>query len=285
MALEWSAPHECPDRPEVLAALRQHWPEGGQTSRLRARARVVRDGAGFHLKLDLEGDAGRARRTLSDPDCAALAEAAAVLIALALENRDTTGTQEPAEDASLPPSPDDAASSEFHLQLTASGRADFGTFPQQPALGIQAQLAARIDRLYVALGATYWTPRTASSASYPSAQLSGSGLISDLSIGVDATARPVVLTPQLNLEVGRLEAEAFGIAGPEQSSTLWIAFGPAASLAVSVLDDWSIALELAGLVTAYRAHWLVRTPSGDVPAFVSSSLVLRLAVRIGYALR
>ncbi|HET8936376.1 MAG TPA: hypothetical protein VFN67_23190 [Polyangiales bacterium] len=189
------------------------------------------------------------------------------------------------EVAGLPQTPADPADAEWHWQLSASARADLGTFPQQPALGVQAQLAARFARLFVALGASYWLPREQISASYPGARLSGSGVFADLSLGIDATKQPISLTPQLNVELGRLDAEARGIAGPERNSTLWIALGPCVSVAVNVLNDWTVGFELGGLVTAYRAHWLVRTPTADVPAFVSSSLVLRLGFRIGYALR
>jgi hypothetical protein len=311
--LEWSAPRECPGRQVVLDAL----PERVRAVALRARAEVVHSAGEYRLTLELESRSGLAHRTLRHARCAELAEAAAVLIALALENEASAAApaapepSQPAaspaappaepqppsvatppnsdidysEVAGLPEAPDEPGDFEFHLQLTASARADLGTFPAQPAWGAQAQLAARFARLYLALGASYWFPSEQSSTSYPGARVSGSGVFSDLSIGIDATSQPVLLTPQLNVELGRLDAEALGIAGPEHNSTLWIAFGPCVSVAVNVLKDWTVGLELGGLVTAYRAHWLVQTPDGDVPAFVSSSLVLRLALRIGYALR
>lgn len=322
--LEWSAPRECPSRNVVLDAL----PERVRAVALRARAEVVRGAGEYRLTLQLESRSGVAHRTLRHARCAELAEAAAVLIALALENEASAAApaapasagpaapaapepsqpaaspavppaeQQPAsvatppnsdidysEVAGLPEAPDKPADFEWQLQLSASARADLGTFPAQPAWGVQGQLAARFARLYLALGASYWFPSEQSSASYPGARVSGSGVFSDLSIGFDATTQPVLLTPQLNVELGRLDAEALGIAGPEHNSTLWIAFGPCVSVAVNVLRDWTVGLELGGLVTAYRAHWLVRTPDADVPAFVSSSLVLRLALRIGYALR
>jgi hypothetical protein len=325
--LEWRAPRECPDRQAVLDALHP----SGPAVALRARAQITKAGAEYRLQLELESRGGRAHRTLSQPQCAGLAEAAAVLIALALETEASTATPQPdapaqpepqaepqppaqpeaaqqpeaspaasppsaatsaassatdfREVAGLPQSPDYPGEAEWHWQLSASARADLGTFPQQPALGAQAQLAARFARLFMALGASYWLPREQSSTSYPGARLAGSGVFADLSIGIDATKQPISLTPHLNVELGRLAAEALGIAGPERNSTLWIAVGPCVSVAATVLKDWTVGFELGGLVTAYRAHWLVRTPTADVPAFVSSSLVLRLALRIGYALR
>jgi len=178
-----------------------------------------------------------------------------------------------------------AATSGLRLQLWAAARADFGTFPHQPALGAQAQLAARLAPLYMALGATYWPAREQRSVTYPNARLSGSGVFGDLALGWDISAKPVVLTPALNVELGLLYAEALGIAGPERTRTLWFALGPSVSAAVNILSDLWLALEISGLVPAYQTHWLVRTPRGDVPAFDAAPLVLRVAVRVGYAVR
>jgi hypothetical protein len=115
--------------------------------------------------------------------------------------------------------------------------------------------------------------------------LRGRGLFFDLSLGADISGSPIVLTPSLNLEIGQLDAEAIGISGPEHNRMFWFAFGPCVSAAMSVLNDWSIAVEISGLIAAYRSHWLVRTPQGDVPAFDAAPVAFRAAVRIGYALR
>jgi hypothetical protein len=164
-------------------------------------------------------------------------------------------------------------------------RAGLGTFPQRPALGVQAQLALRIAAWSIALGVTYWPSREQSSPSYPGARLHGSGIFSDLALGLDVTTRPIVVTPALNLELGQLSAEAVGIQGPELNRVFWLAAGPSASIAVNVLNDWALALELAGLIPVYRIRWLVRTPEGDAAAFVAAPVALRLSFRIRYWLR
>ena len=321
--LDWSAPRECPDRQAVLDAL--HWSGPAVALRARAQVtktgtdyrlqlelesrsgraqRTISDkqcaglaeAAAVLIALALETEASGA--TTPEPEAQRQPEAppqpdsttkkvpaATPKAAAATPAPASTSDPDFSEVGGLPQNSADLGDGEWHLQLSAAARADLGTFPQQPALGVQGQLAMRFARLFVGLGATYWVPSEQSSASYPGARLSGSGLFSDLSIGIDAIAQPILLTPQLNLELGRLDAEALGIAGPDHNSTLWIAVGPCISVAVTVLKDWTIGLDFGGLVTAYRAHWLVRTPAGDVPAFVSSSLVLRLALRIGYGLR
>ena len=328
ISLEWSAARGCPDREVVLRFLHARMPAQLTDVRLHARAKVVRHGAGYQLDVELDSRSGTASRTIRDVHCEPLAEAAAVLIVLALQSE--AAAAEPVAKAAEPPEGADARESvaptqasrapsppkvvpegepaeesndveptelisdespaptqprPLRLQLTAAARADFGTFPHEPALGVQAQLAARIRPLYAALGVTYWPAREQRSASYPNARLLGSGLFADFSLGADISALPVVLTPALNVELGQLYAEAAGILGPERNRVLWLAFGPSVSAALSVFDRCEIALEFSGLVPAYRNHWLVGTPEGDVPAFDAASVVLRVALRVGYVLR
>ena len=347
----WSAPPECPGREAVLEILRARVPEGRAALDLRARAQIVRRGAEYRMTLELESLGTRASRRLTQSQCAPLAEAAAVLIALAIESQaqnaapeapqapsaiaeaeavatpapvqadagsphtdSTQSRREPApetrtETAAAPQSsstsPPGASAHEraaerpelvsprasviaprrLHLQLSAAVRAGLGTLPQQPALGVQAQLALRISALQLSLGVTYWPAREQGSPTYPSARLRGSGIVTDVGFGWHLTATPFVLTPALNLELGQLSGEATGIEGPELQRALWLAAGPCASIAVNLSYDWAVALELSALVPISRTHWLVRTPAGDVQAFVAAALAPRLSLRIGYLLR
>ena len=95
---------------------------------------------------------------------------------------------------------------------------------------------------------------------------------------------PLRLTSALHMELGQLEAEALRIDGPEVSHTLWAAAGLAMLARVFQLQGWSLSLELNGLVPLIRTRWLIRTQQGDVAAFVADPLVLRVAVRVGYAI-
>lgn len=318
--LEWSAPDDCPSRADALHILRERLTEPRPIVPLRAHAQIVRHGAGYRLDLDLIHQDTRAHRSLKGSQCGPLAEAAAVLIVLAIDSeRAPAAPQSELPDAESPasspsgaqvaPASDTSESSPasapkdtsieithdapgsaratrvLHLQLWAAVRADVGTFPHQPALGVQAQLVARLAPLYFAIGATYWLPRDQRSASYPNARLRGSGVFGDLSLGWDVSTKAVVLTPALHAELGLLNAEARGIASPEGSRALWFAFGPSMSATLSILSDFWLGLEISGLIPAYRTHWLVRTPDSNVPAFDAAPMVLRIAVRVGYTLR
>ena len=85
--VEWIAPAECPDQAHVIAAIERHlgappgsWPE------LIAHVEVVKDGGhGWHMILRTRGAAGAGERVVEGDSCEEIAEAAALMVALALE--------------------------------------------------------------------------------------------------------------------------------------------------------------------------------------------------------
>jgi hypothetical protein len=116
LVLHWDAPERCPDRAQVLARIRAHLPrEHRAGDRWFARATIAVDGARYRLELVLRGPASEARRSIDGFDCAALADAAALLVALALDPdsaaplaADATPSDPPAEhaaraDVAVPP--------------------------------------------------------------------------------------------------------------------------------------------------------------------------------------
>jgi len=88
LSLDWQAPAGCPDqatvRGRVAAMLGAAAIEG---SDLAASGRVRASGEGWRLELELVRAAGRERRSLADRDCAALADAAALMIAVTIDPR------------------------------------------------------------------------------------------------------------------------------------------------------------------------------------------------------
>lgn len=178
-----------------------------------------------------------------------------------------------------------SSADQVRLQLSAALRADSGTFPHQPALGVQVQFAARLAPLYAALGATYWPSSETSLAIDPSARLYSRALFGDFGIGVDFAAKPLVVTPLLDVELGQLQAAAVGIVQPERNQLLWVAVGPALAISADLCGGWFVALEMSGLMPASHLHWFMPTLSGDVLVLESVSVVWRASVRFGYAIR
>jgi hypothetical protein len=85
--LTFSAPAGCPERDDVLRAMRAQLPAGFRTStRLRARAQVLAHSAhDFELVIEYSADAGAQDvRRVRGESCEAAADAAALLLSLAL---------------------------------------------------------------------------------------------------------------------------------------------------------------------------------------------------------
>lgn len=173
----------------------------------------------------------------------------------------------------------------LQLQLAAAFRVDFGTFPHQPAMGVQVQLAARVAPFYIAIGATYWPSGEQSLTPYPKARLGRNALFGDLGIGADVTAAPFVVTPLIAVELGQLQAEAVGVLRPDRNQLLWVALGPSMSVSAHVWDGWSVALELSGLMPAGHMHWFMSTLTGDVAVLDAASVVWRASARVAYVVR
>ncbi len=86
LELTWAAPPTCPSEQEVRArVVALVGPEAVRRVRLSARASVREESGGWALDLDLSGETGGGRRALRAERGGALAGAAAVVIAIAID--------------------------------------------------------------------------------------------------------------------------------------------------------------------------------------------------------
>jgi hypothetical protein len=86
LRLDWQAPAACPDGEALRArVIDLVGAEAAGRTRLRARAVVRAEAGRWTMALDLLREGGQDRRTLEDRDCRALAEAAALMIAVAID--------------------------------------------------------------------------------------------------------------------------------------------------------------------------------------------------------
>ena len=84
--LTWEAPSGCPQSADVVARAQAHLPSPAAAEpSLRAVARVTRDGRDYQLRHELRSGDVVARKQLAVESCEAAADAAALLIALALD--------------------------------------------------------------------------------------------------------------------------------------------------------------------------------------------------------
>lgn len=88
--LEWQAPATCPAKAQLEARLTDHLGGPPDSVNLQVEGSITR--AGERWQLDLEARRGQAfqHRTLRHSDCAVLTEAAAVLVALAIDPASAT---------------------------------------------------------------------------------------------------------------------------------------------------------------------------------------------------
>jgi hypothetical protein len=114
LTLIWDAPRECPDRGAVLARIANHLRDQRKIAEnWRAEAHIVRKRAQYELELRVNNDASQpGLRVLRAATCGALADATAVLVALALEPQPSAAgspTAEPAQPSSSAPATANAA--------------------------------------------------------------------------------------------------------------------------------------------------------------------------------
>ncbi len=92
VALDWHAPDRCPQREQLDARLHTLLPELGELgpeatpAQLQVRGQIEpTDGDRWEVRLVFESERGPDERRFSGPDCVALADAAALVIAVAVD--------------------------------------------------------------------------------------------------------------------------------------------------------------------------------------------------------
>jgi hypothetical protein len=182
LELRWSAPADCPTRRDVLRSVEQLL-AGGSAAELRADARVVKRTDGFVLALDWSTRDASATRVLEGESCQELAQAAALMLALAAEPKTTsapspprypnTPDETPAKAAVARPSPSaasPAAPETDHVTrsrtgpppLTLSARAgaavDAGSLPRA-TVGVLGGASIRLGAASLRLDALLFAPK------------------------------------------------------------------------------------------------------------------------------
>lgn len=116
-ALEWRAPRECPSREELVRDIREYLPEleepPEQASRatLRITAEVVASAESWSARVRVSGPDGDRERWFSAPVCSELADATALITAVALDpvlvsRRVTSWTAGPVAEPQPEPEPE-----------------------------------------------------------------------------------------------------------------------------------------------------------------------------------
>jgi hypothetical protein len=249
--LRWAAPETCPEAAEVearLAALLGGPPAPGD---VRIDATIERDDAGVHrLKVAVESASGSTRHELSSPRCEELADAVALVAAVALDPLSTVaGTApppspqpkpepepEPAEPTPVPvPTPstkdDDqppsgkppARRQKLQVGLRPELALDFGPLPRV-AVGGGFALALLGRRWRIELGPVLLAARQAAASSVPEATAEVS-LVAGRARGCAALGVAIVEFPLCaGLEIGALRGRGTGTTlEARRDAALWVA--------------------------------------------------------------
>jgi hypothetical protein len=278
VALDWQAPAACPDGAHVAATIARLVGRPVETtsqSPTRARAVVRARGEGFVLELWARHGDAEDRRTIHAPHCAALADATALVLAVALRPLDVVAALSPraplAADDSLavePPSVPPVVAAAAGVRTDPRSRADHPTSEPSPtparATALQGALAATIGpglgvlpgvaaelRAAAALRGRgwrveatgmYWFPRVSPSTSTLAVEvgLGGGGLRGCAELRRRRLEVPLCAGAELGAMRGR--GRGSGVL-PRASSSLWAAVhaGPGITWA---LGSW-VALRLS----------------------------------------
>jgi hypothetical protein len=239
LQLRWQAPAECPSEAQVIARVEELvGPRRASQRGLVARGVVTRTGERYRLELSLR--AVETARVLSGDDCARLADAAALVMALDIDPDASTReapAEEPPADPVIPeavptpeqppvhqrprrPAPTVRAAS---LDVVVGARAvlDSGALPRATmGVGGATNLSYgpwALDVQVVGYQAQFTVngPRRGVGGAYVAlVALTAHGCLGGVTAGVD-------LRGCVGLELGRESTRGVSIARPETSSSLW----------------------------------------------------------------
>jgi hypothetical protein len=185
--LSWVAPATCPDAASVSREMEDLLGQALQTPRPQAialEARVDAVGSGrYRARIVAHTAEGRSERVLEHDDCAELAEASALVMALAIDptlgqrrSEASAPLARPSQHAPGAPvarqrSPEQAWWTRLSWTMSAGAELSLGVLPDPaPAFGAEAGLGDR-TQWRVTLGGRYWAGQTVQVHEYPDAEV------------------------------------------------------------------------------------------------------------------
>jgi hypothetical protein len=260
--LHWEAPPGCPDAAAMRESIGRAVPtSAGVVGQMRVDAFVSSPETGrWRVALELHGVDWSATRVLGGPTCAAVSDAAGLIIVLAinteLRQRESAPPPAPPPPAPPPPPPRGAEPAGRGPWLSVAASTDTGALPGVTVGGVAAA-GWRFTRVRLEVGAGLFEPRDGSVASRPdtgarfhlvTATLRGCYLLGR------AAARGWALGPCLAAGVERVHADGFGPITPRGATST------AATAAGGILAEWGLSRWVAPFVSAEAVFPLVRHP-------------------------
>jgi hypothetical protein len=294
--IRWSAPPECPGEAELRANVRRRRAraQAGAAAPAGVSAEVTRDptGAGpYRLRLTITDRRGGVReRRIEGETCADVADAAAVVVALAsddeLSDRGPAPAPAPARPIDVPqaggsaePPPLPERSVPAVWAVAALGGVDVRSLPAPaPGFGLGVLLALGANRFE--LGATAWLPERANLASQPSAGGEVALYAAAVRYCRSLTRGVLDLAPCAGVEAGAMVGSGVGVQTAGTAVGPWLAPELGLGLTVHPIPRFGLSLELDGLGVLLRDRFLI-TRGGQVfePPPLTARAVVGLDVR------
>ena len=295
--LRWEAPGSCPSHARLVAAIavnlgRPLAARDAEALTVHAAARRRSDGR-WELALTIEPrDAAAVARTVIADQCPLLAEAAALIVAVAIDPDLLAGTQEPRAaptsrepngvplEVSAPPAITTPAAIEaapappltqprrrsIQAAITAAATLDAGALPG-PAPGLRVGIGLLTRRMRVEIGALHLFARPAPIAGQDGNKI-GSAEIRLTAAQLQACPRfargRLELPVCAGLELGTMRGQGIGLAGATTDRVVWLAvLADARALGVPI-PRLALGLQLGLAVPLLAARFRVRVLDADL---------------------
>jgi hypothetical protein len=252
--LRWDAPAGCPTGDDVGAAVARGLPaDAAGAARVQASVSVkALDADHWHAQLELRGADWTGTRTLKGPTCAAVADAAALVIDLGVATE--LGEREVVVPPPPPPPPPPAARPTPTLGIAAA--ADAGALPDATAGGALV-LGWRTPRFRLDLRGTWLASQSGTIAGHTDTGATLS-LASAVLRGCRLWGAAFSLGPCVGAGVDRLHGAGFGPIMASEA-TNYAPFGAVGLQGEGRLSRWVVAFLAAdGAIPLVRARFSVK---------------------------
>jgi hypothetical protein len=269
----WTAPAGCPDAGALGSLLADHLGRHPDArDRLTAIVRVEQRERDYRATILVRGPGRRLEREVAGGRCDTVTDAAALVLALAVERHAPVelGTAEPPPPPRARPIADEqvapAPRPAIAARLLVGGSAGTGMLPASD-LGVSAGLALGLGAWWLEAEGTAWAARGLE-------VLGGNAEIDAETAAVRGCWRRRAWVPCIGIETGRMRGEGHDFEDPGAGAALWLAVAPGLGADLSLGRGWHLTAraELAMTLSAPRF-----TMAG-APVHEPGALIGRLAV-------
>ncbi len=305
-SLQWSAPIGCPTTDELRGGIERRLGRTLEPSEAEIDARIDATEGGYRLSLRTTVDGVADERTLDADDCGALADATALIVALAVDpvavagalelwNREASEQTPPSEPVARPalrrrampessePSAEPPAQSPRGLAggiMRVGGGVGLGAVPGVTgALSLAGGL--RWQRARLELEGSYWIPRRSEPIDGASVRVQlGTAAVR----GCGVLAREQLEAPLCGgLQVGGMRGDGEGAPGARSAQGLWLALEAGVGLSWWFQPRWALAGGFVAAVPLVSAEFDLDTEP-PVQLFEPSAVAGRLWLGIEFRL-